>query len=289
MEYGKAEEDAVYVFAGGEWKWEIPTTSAKVLGIKIATTAKKTSGQFFSSIADARAGQKGDWARIKGIVAVLPGVFGSQYFYLTDGTAGIQIYQNKKDFPPLEVGDLAQVYGAVSEANGIKRINIKSKDDVDILSIGNKVTSTELNIDDIDESLAGGLVQVEGEITEIKSSFMYVDNGIGETVVYFKQGAKIDKTKFKEGENVRVAGILEQTKTGWQVWPRSQSDIESLGPSADLLSKEAVSKSGGTESKFLTATAGGAAALILAFLARARGLVVLGGIKKIFKKDNIES
>ena len=287
MEYGKADEDAVYVFANGEWKWELPTTSAKIAAAKTNTTlptgrqAQKSSGRFFTHIVDARAGQKGDWARVKGVVTALPGIFGSQYFYLTDGTAGIQIYQNKKDFPPLEVGDLAQVYGAISEANGVKRINIKSKEDVDILAIGGVVTSTELNADEIDESLAGGLVQTQGEITEIKSNFMYVDNGNGETVVYFKQGAKIDKTKFKEGENVRVVGVLEQTKTGWQIWPRSNADIESLGPSADLLKKQTLSTGDGTTEKYLTATAGGVTTLLLAFLARARGLMVLGGIKRL--------
>jgi DNA/RNA endonuclease YhcR with UshA esterase domain len=291
MEYAKAEEDVPYVFDGAKWNLAIPTTSGKVLGIKISAAAKKSlvSGKFFTNIAEARGGQKGDYAKLKGVVAVLPGVFGSQYFYLIDGTGGIQIYQNKKDFPPLEVGDSVQVYGVVSEANGIKRINVKSKDDIDILSIGGTVTSTKLNVDEIDESLAGSLVQTEGEITEIKSNFMYIDNGADEMVVYFKQGAKVDKHKFKEGENVRVAGIFEQTKAGWQVWPRSNSDIESLGPSADLLNKESVNNVGSKQSKFVSATIGGAATLILAFLARARGVIVLGGIKKIFKKNKESS
>lgn len=285
VEYEKSEAGAAYIFNNEKWNWEMPATSAKVLGIKIVATDKKSAGRFYTTIADARGGQKGDYARIKGVVAVLPGVFGSQYFYLTDGGAGIQIYQSKKDFPPLVVGDSAQIYGAISEANGIKRINIKSKDDIDILAIDNVVSSTQLNADEIDESLAGGLVQVEGEITEIKSNFMYLDNGSGEAVVYFKQGAKIDKTKFKEGENARVTGILEQTKTGWQIWPRANDDIESLGPSEDLLKKQAATSGTDTKEKYLTATAGGVTTLILGFLLRARGLVVLGGIKKIFQKD----
>lgn len=280
MEYGKADEDIAYVFDGEKWNWEAPTTSVKVTEVKIST-AKKYSGRFFTNIADARAGQKGDWARVKGVVAVLPGIFGSQYFYLTDGTAGIQIYQNKKDFPPLEVGDLVEIYGKVSEANGIKRINIKSKDAIDILAVGGFVTSTELNLDEIDESLAGGLVNFQGEITEIKSNLMYVDNGVGETVAYFKQGAKIDKHKFKEGENVRVVGILEQTKNGWQIWPRSNDDLESLGPSADLLKKQMVNTDGDAAEKYLTATAGGVTTLVLAFLARARGVLMLGEIKRL--------
>ncbi len=252
-----------------------------------STSTKKFSGQFFTRIIDARAGQKGDWAKLKGVVEVLPGVFGSQYFYLTDGSTGIQIYQSKKDFPPLEIGDLAQVYGSISEANGIKRINVKNQNDIDILSIGHAVSSTELNADEIDDSLAGGLVQTQGEITEIKSNFMYLDNGSGEVVVYFKQGAKIDKTSLQKGANARVTGVLEQTKTGWQIWPRSSADIENLGPSADLLKQQTLSNAGDTESKYLTATAGGITTLILGFLFRTRGMflkravgVAIGFIKK---------
>ncbi len=283
MEYGKADEDIAYVFDGVKWSWDMPTISAKVAIAKTNTTTKKSSGRFFTGIADARGGQKGDWARVKGVVAVLPGVFGSQYFYLVNDNIGIQIYQSKKDFPPLEVGDLAQVYGAISEASGIKRINVKNKNDIDILAIGNVVNSVELNIDEIDDDLVGGLVKFQGEIAEIKSNFMYVDNDSGAVMVYFKQGANIDKRKFKVGENVRVIGILEQTKIGWQIWPRSSSDIESLG----LSGKQTLSGSGDTESKYLTATAGGVTTLILGFLFRTRGVIfkraamlAIGFIKK---------
>ncbi len=288
VSYEKPPEGKSFGLINGEWTWANPTPGKENVGESAdanqENAAKISSAKtykFVNSIESARQASKGTWARVKGVVAVLPGVFGSQYFYLTDGSAGIQIYQNKKDFPPLAVGDMAQVYGTISEANGIKRINVKSKDDVDILSIDNFVTSAELNVDEIDESLAGGLVNFQGEITEIKSNFMYVDNGNGEAAVYFKQGAKINKSKFVEGENARVTGILEQTKTGWQIWPRSNNDIESLGPSADLLKKQAVITGGDTTEKYLTATAGGVTTLILAFLARARGLMMLGGIKKV--------
>lgn len=294
VSYEKPVEGKSYGLVNGEWEWVNPTPGKENESAGLVLTENNTdktsvvkSYKFVNSIKAARQAGKGTLARVKGVVIALPGVFGSQYFYLADGNAGIQIYQSKKDFPPLEIGDLAQVYGKISEANGIKRINIKSKDDVDILSIGNVVSSTELNVDEIDESLAGGLVQTQGEITEIKSNFMYLDNGSGEAVVYFKQGAKIDKAMFKEGENARVVGVLEQTKTGWQIWPRSQSDIESLGPSEDLLKKQAVISSNDKKDKYLTATAGGVATLILGFLLKLRGaflkrgvLAVVGFIKK---------
>ena len=286
VKYENPPEGKSYALVNGEWEWTNPTPGKEnESAVAEAVIAGKTSGakvyKFVNSIEAARQASKGTWATVKGVVAVLPGVFGSQYFYLTNGTAGIQIYQNKKDFPELVVGDEAQISGTVSEANGIKRINIKSKNSVDILSVGRTVTNTELNLDEIDESLAGGLVNFAGEITEIKSNLMYMDNGAGEAVIYFKQGAKINKSRFQEGENARVTGILEQTKSGWQIWPRSNDDLESLGPSADLLKKQASGASGDATEKYLTATAGGITTLILAFLARARGLVMLGGIKKV--------
>ncbi len=285
VEYNKAPEGAAYIFDGQGWVWDLPTSSGKVLGIKISnSTSKKSSAKLLTNIATVRTGQKGDYAKITGVVSVLPGVFGSQYFYLNNESNGVQIYQSKKDFPPLAVGDMVRVQGTVSEANGIKRVNAKNSQSVDILSIDNIVTSTELNLDELDDSRAGALVQIEGEITSLKSNFMYVDNGQDEIKIYFKQGAKLDKQKLKVGEKVDVTGILEKTAAEWQVWPRSSDDLAYLGMASDTLGAATDKNSDGVAEKYLTATAGGVTTLILAFLARARGAMLLGGIKKVIAK-----
>jgi len=126
------------------------------------------------------------------------------------------------------------------------------------------------------------------KIPDCKFLFMYVDDGNTEAVVYFKKGAKVDKSKFLEGENVEVTGVLEQTKSGWQIWPRGQDDLVSLGLSEDLLKKQALqSNSAGSSEKYLTATAGGFITLVFGFLLRGRGallkkagLILVGFIKK---------
>jgi DNA/RNA endonuclease YhcR with UshA esterase domain len=263
------------------------TTKKNSSAAKIKNTGAKTYG-FVNSIEVVRQASNGTWARVKGVVTVLPGVFGSQYFYLTDGNAGIQIYQNKKDFPILAAGDLVEAQGTVSEASGIKRINIKSKKNLDILATNQFITGTELDLAEIDENLAGGLVKLRGEITEIKSNFMYVDDGSAEIMVYLKKGVQIDKDKFQEGENVEVTGVLEHAKNGWQVWPRAQNDLASLGLSEDLLKKQNLQNSGaGNSERYFTATAGGFATLIFGFLFRSRGaflrrgaMAFIGFIKK---------
>ena len=131
----------------------------------------------------------------------------------------------------------------------------------------------------------GKLARVIGEITEIKSNFMYIDDGEGELMVYFKKGARLDKKKFKEGEKVEVTGVGEENRSGvYQLWPRSQEDIAPLGLSEDILKKQTLLEADqqkDTAEKYLTATAGGITTLLFGFLARARGAMLRSGIKRV--------
>ena len=242
VKYEKPISGKSYIFTEHGWQWGeaspgeavAKSTVSAVVEKNANTSVKKGSvkltGALVTNIADVREAAKGQSARLSGTVSVEPGVFGSQYFYLNNETSGIQIYQSKKDFPPLKVGDSITVVGMVSEANGIKRVNIKNSESIDILSTHNNVPARELHLDEIDDALLGGLVQVGGEMTEIKSSFMYVDDGLGEMQVYFKKNARIDKSKLKEGERVRVTGILEKVNGKWQLLPRGNEDIEPVQP-----------------------------------------------------------
>jgi len=265
----------------------IASNTVKITSAKKTTTAK-SAGTYLGmvSVAQAREAVDGSGVRVQGTVTALPGIFGSQYFYIADGESGIQIYQNKKDFPGLEVGDNVSVLGTLGTAYGERRLRVRSHTDIDILSTHNTASSTPTEITEIDEVNLGALVKIRGEITEIKSSFMYVDDGASEAVVYFKKGAQVDKKKFQEGENVEVVGVLARGSSGLQVWPRAQADIVSLGPSDDLLKKQGMATSTANNSKtvaetYLTTTAGGITALLLAFFARARGALLIGGAKKI--------
>ena len=199
----------------------------------------------------------------------LPGDFGAQYFYIGDGPMGIQIYQNKKLFPELQIGDVVEVSGVTSASGEIKRVNVKNKTDIRVISHGTS-TSTSAVIEDLNEEMLGGLIKITGEITEIKSNYMYVDDGTTELIVYFKQGAKIDKKKFKEGELVEIIGVLEKSKTDLQLWPRGREDIKVVGESEDLLNKTSGDNVGGNSmlQTYLIVTAGGITVLVLGALVK---------------------
>ncbi|MDO8509572.1 MAG: lamin tail domain-containing protein, partial [bacterium] len=255
----------------------------KPISVIKKTTKKSANYINFSNttIADAREKAKNTGVVVTGIVTVEPKTFGVQYFYMADEFNGIQVYNFKKQFPDLKTGDKITVRGVTSESSGQKRIKTNGVVDIDILSTTNKMETRIVELSEVGDDTAGALVQITGDITEIKTNYMYLDDGEGELVVYFKKGAQIDEKKFKEGDKVTVVGIVEVTKTAWQVWPRSDSDIVVIGQSAEVLAKTMPIETGSTGT-YISAALGAATTMLLGFLARARGAVLLVMGKKVF-------
>jgi len=239
--------------------------------------------------------QKGDKVITKGAVVVMPNIFGSQYFYISDGKSGIQVYQHFKDFPELKVGDLVEIHGEVSQTGNIKRIKLKSSGDIKIIEEevnsplergGGVLESLVIDkIDELGDEYLGSLVNIQGEITEIKTNYLYLDDGSSEIKVYFKPGSKITSHNFVVGENMEITGVLENTSSGLQVWPRNQDDIVISVSHSEFISdsQQLISENNSKEKaeNYLVATGGGLTALILGFIARARGLMALGMLKKV--------
>ncbi|MFH1292287.1 MAG: lamin tail domain-containing protein [bacterium] len=195
--------------------------------LEIQKSISKSEKVFISqNLWQARNLNVGDKLKAGGIVSVLPGIFGAQYFYITDDFSGIQVYMYKKDFPELALGDLVQVGGEISKSLGVKRIKVKDKQDIKILQRGNKIKIVSSSMDNLNERYIGSLVQVAGMITEIKSSYLYIDDGNDEVEVYLKKGVGINKKIFEKGHIIQMAGILEVSTNGLRLMPRSIEDIK---------------------------------------------------------------
>jgi len=185
---------------------------------------------------------------VRGIVSVEPGILGSQIFYITnppladeDISTGIQIYSYKKKFPKLKIGDEIEVAGTLSQSRGEHRIKIKQKDDINILSQNNTIIPSKIKTNEIGEEIEGALVQVEGEIIEIRGSSIFVDDGNGEIKIYLKKLTGINKGQLREGDMINVAGIISETSSGYRLLPRYQNDIQSikvLGAKIDMPTEE---------------------------------------------------
>ncbi len=256
----------------------------KVAGVKISNN--KNSKEYEKlSLRDIQNYESGDLIITKGVVAVKPGIFGTQYFYIVDSStstpAGVQVYNYYKDFPELELGDYIEVIGELSEINGEKRLKTKTKDDMVILEKGRELQAQELKCDQISNKYLGQLISITGEVVEQKSSIIYMDDGTDEIRVYIKKNTGISPKYFKEGEIVSVTGILNKTSSGLRIMPRSLSDVikkdiesnknqpEVLGEKIQSNEWELAQRDKRIESfKYLLVIAGGVIVLLSALLVR---------------------
>ena len=166
----------------------------------------------------------GDKVITCGIVAVLPGVLGSQFFYIV-GSPGIQVYNYNKEFPDFKVGDYIEVSGEISEAGGERRLKTKTQADFKILEhVGAPKPKQEV-CEEINESNIGELIAVSGEVVEKKSATIYLDDGTEEIKIYIKNTTGINISEIKAGANLAVIGILSKTSSGLRLLPRFSGDI----------------------------------------------------------------
>jgi len=253
VKYEKAKEAFAYARQkDGRFIWTKITTPGKANTIvtsivptqnstvKKSTSSTKTvkgvkiSASVITSINELTQDNFGEKVKIKGIVIVEPGILGTQIFYLSDNQKSIQIYNYRKAFPRLKIGDLVEVAGEVSESNS--EIRIKTSDETDIKILGQEAMPTAVSIDcdKLSEEYLGQLVKVQGEITKKTSSTFYLDDGTDEAEIYIKAATGISKADFLEGETLVVTGIANKTKTGTRLLPRSSADLEKLSQPAEV-------------------------------------------------------
>lgn len=293
--YESAIENASYVRdADNIWVWTSVITPGEeniLTEVKEKETKKVSKSNMIKPIITTtlekiRNEDIGDMVKVVGTVAVEPGILGSQYFYIV-GSPGIQVYSYKKDFPKLKIGDKIEVTGEISEINGEARLKISSKDDIKVLENIAEPVSKKIEIFEVNESHEGFLVEISGEVTEIKTSYMYLDDGSDEVKVYFKSGTEIDKKKINEGDLLSVTGVVSQTKEAFQILPRSQKDIKNVGISEDFSEKQKIDKKENTQDlaeKYLTATAGGLTAIFFGLFAKNNSSKIEDLVAKIRKK-----
>ncbi|MCK5416271.1 lamin tail domain-containing protein [Candidatus Parcubacteria bacterium] len=161
-----------------------------------------------------------------GFVTVLPGIISSQYFYVQN-EKGAQVYNYKKDFlNDMELGDEIEIIGELGRVNNEYRIKIKSSNDIKLLSMGNNFVADEVLIQNINRNYLSKLLKISGEVLEIKNSSIFIDDNTGEFEVYIKQNSEINKKYFKEGDRIKVIGILTSSGSKLRLLPRMQDDIE---------------------------------------------------------------
>lgn len=237
IKYEQAVEGRSYARGQNEkWFWTtvltpgeeniISVSDSEVLGINNYESGEIgiEPGIIETTLEEIRQLEPGNMVKVSGTVAVKPGILGSQYFYIV-GSPGIQVYSYKKEFPNLEIGDYVEVQGELSAGSGEPRIKTNNLEDIKIIERRDPPEAGELTCENINEDSVGRLVSITGEVVERKSSVIYLDDGTSEAIVYIKATTGISPASIKEGDMVKIAGIVGRTASGLRVMPRSNDDI----------------------------------------------------------------
>ena len=178
------------------------------------------------NIEDARESENGKEVTVIGTVTVLPGTLSSQYFYIQDGTGGIQIYCYGKNFPNMAIGDSVSLTGILSETSNERRIKITGADKIVILNHTEPFPPTDIAISDIGEKNEGTFIKTAGTVTKTSGDTFYISDGTKEIEVSIRKTTGIDKPKMKKGDQVEVIGIVSQYKNEYRILPIDQDDVK---------------------------------------------------------------
>ncbi|MDD3711152.1 MAG: lamin tail domain-containing protein [Patescibacteria group bacterium] len=205
---------------------------------KNSSTKKGQKNIYYSDLKNYKKLSDGDLITIEGVVSVLPGSLGTQYFYIHNNykddtnVYGLQIYNYNKKFPELKIGDYLKINGelVVNENGSVLNYKLKTKEieDIKIMSSGQEIIRGPIEkIANFQMTDLGNLKKIKGEITQNKTKQIYLDDG-QEIMIEIKKGSGISNKIFKEGQEFIVSGILGYSSNQLKLTLIDEKDIEAL-------------------------------------------------------------
>lgn len=177
------------------------------------------------SIANAKIEKLRTKVVVTGWVAVAPGVLSEEYFYLSDGTAGMMVASAAKAFPRLAQGDHVSVTGTIGTVQGEAKINVKAAEDIRTLDAQPMPEPRMLAISDVSDETAGDLVAVEGTLRETVRQTGTLDDGSGTLPVFLSRSLSFSWSEVGEGVSLAVTGILQKRNGSFRLLPRAKEDV----------------------------------------------------------------
>jgi hypothetical protein len=222
------------------WDWTEPTKGATNIfteqvtlteppgsSPKISNPAAASTPVSLEGAAEAPARSR---VEIEGVVSVPPGVLGRQFFYIWNGTAGMQIFSSPAMFPDLDYGDTVRVRGKKSTAQGEEKINVAAIEDIEVVAAGGIVPDPLSGTLDL-----GALTQIHGSVDEFIRQRMTVTTDSGTIIVFFPRQLEWEPPKIEVGAAVTVTGIVRNYSDGPRVLPRMPEDLQTETPTETIV------------------------------------------------------
>jgi hypothetical protein len=208
----------------------LPPTSTPVPTAPPTPTATPTAPPLIT-IAQARELAEGIQAIVQGQVTAPPGVFGPKLMYIQDEGAGILVYLQEGEYPPLREGDWVQVLGETQDYHGERELKVAWGQDAQFLREDQSRTPLQIETGEVGEAREGLLVQIQGSVVDWERDAIHLDDGSGQARAYIREVTGIQRPSVEEGEVWRVVGIVSQYvhaapyQGGYRLLPRYQQEI----------------------------------------------------------------
>lgn len=159
-----------------------------------------------------------------------PGSFGVQYFYFLPeyGEPLLQIYNSKKLFPKIEIGDQLIITGKYTERPEGPRVTTKEQKDISISGKGPVEKPELISSAELKKIAFPRLATVEGIVASKKSPRIFLSDEEGEIEVYLSAGTKLKISEFIIGDKISVTGIITINDGKPRIQPRSKDDIKKV-------------------------------------------------------------
>ena len=191
--------------------------------------------------------KNGTMVEVEGIVSVMPGILGSQYFFIHNKydkdfeIYGLKIYNYNKLFPDIKINDKVKIKGELSIiSNEIKSYKIKTKEinDIEIISSNNILASSSSEkINTFTFNQTDNLKTIEGQITQNSNKKIYLDDGQNEILIDLKDNIGLSKKELEIGKKFSITGLLAFTSSSSdsiKIIPLKKEDVKCLDNSEEI-------------------------------------------------------
>jgi hypothetical protein len=234
----------------GDWRWTDPTPGAPntfALQSESEKDANDTQEDTIPlrSIASIVSLELRTSVRLQGTVIVEPGILNKSFFYVHDGTAGIQIFSGSSLFPDVALGDVVEVTGRVGRADGESKLNVSEPSAVTVVESGDAIEPVPCSL----KLPSGTLVFCEGTVSARRGTSVELETSQGTVKISFAASAGVSREPFTTGANIRVLGVWRVTKAGGRLYPRSDDDVEAFSPEVKGIETTEASEAPGEKQK----------------------------------------
>ncbi len=220
--YQNAPDGQSYSYdSSSGWTW-MPTPTPGAFNAPTISSAAAVSGSALS-LAAIKDLPLDSLLVVRGQVSVLPGVLGSQIFYLSAENIGLQIYMYKKDFPALKLGDWLEVTGTLTASGQQKRLKVTDRNDIIVIKNENLPTPPTIALAELQNDYLDGLIGISAILNSRSNRTWIVSSDDQSLEIYFKTGINIPPTE--PGTPVEIAGILNWSTDHYRLYPRAAEDI----------------------------------------------------------------